>query len=98
MFDKTWGKCALIPGHECVYCPAHEGKTKRRVRIIDVNGSSIGATYKALNGGTIPGVIEVTGVPHANSQSPMYIIVEERCHKLIWHEIDRMRLGCWGND
>jgi hypothetical protein len=42
--------------------------------------------------------IDLTGVPHADTRSPMYAVIQEQCNLGCWHDVNRTYLPCWGSD
>jgi hypothetical protein len=55
----------------------------RRIALIDLNGS-------------IVGMIDVSKLDHANSQTPMTLAVQTRCDMGDWHTGQEMELVPWG--
>jgi hypothetical protein len=60
---------------------------KRKIVLLDVNGSP----YPGLE-------IDVTAIPNANSQAPFYLVTQELCNLLHWHERSRVIVEPWGSD
>jgi hypothetical protein len=42
--------------------------------------------------------IDLTGIKHANSQIPMYAVVQEQCNLGCWHDVSHVELPYWGSD
>lgn len=41
------------------------------------------------------GVIDLEGVPNADSRAPMMIAIQELCSHGAWHTVDRVALPFW---
>lgn len=68
------------------------GKKPRRLIVRDVVGSQYPLSHNAHR------EIDLTGLVHANTQSPIYAVVQEQCNLGCWHDTSLNDLQCWGPD
>ena len=40
-------------------------------------------------------VIDMTGIPNADTRTPLMLIIQEMCDHGMWHEVGKAAVPCW---
>jgi hypothetical protein len=67
-------------------------KRPRRITILDTN------MYPMTGLDGEPMIIDVSGIPHANTQACLMVQVQEQCDLGFWHQSSLQQIPPWGAD